>query len=187
METPMSILEFLGFGRTGERTDASESAETETVRKIVDRLDHLEPERARFVAAFAYILSRVAHADLEISAEETRAMERIVTERGQLPSELAVIVVQMAKTQNLLFGGTENYLVTREMNRIASRDQKVALLDCLFAVSAADESVTTIESNVMRQIAAELRLGHRDFITVRARYRDHLAVLKKPDASTDKS
>ena len=62
----MSILEFLGLRRTDERTDASESAETETVRKIVDRLDHLEPERARFVAAFAYILSRVAHADLEI-------------------------------------------------------------------------------------------------------------------------
>ena len=112
-------------------------------------------------------------------------MERIVTERGQLPAELAVIVVQMAKTQNLLFGGTENYLVTREMNRIASRDQKVALLDCLFAVSAADESVTTLEDNVIRQIAAELRLEHRDFIAVRARYRDRLAVLKKSDEASD--
>ena len=28
-------------------------------------------ERARFVAAFAYILGRVAHADQQISAEET--------------------------------------------------------------------------------------------------------------------
>lgn len=183
----MTILDFLGLRTTGGRSEASESAETETVRKIVDRLDHLEPERARFLAAFAYILSRVAHADLEISAEETRAMERIVTERGQLPSELAVIVVQMAKTQNLLFGGTENYLVTREMNRIASKDQKLALLDCLFAVSAADESITTIENNVMRQIATELRLEHRDFITVRARYRDRLAVLKKPGVPTDGS
>jgi uncharacterized tellurite resistance protein B-like protein len=183
----MSILEFLGLRQADGKTNAAESAETQTVRKIVDRLDHLEPERARFVAAFAYILSRVAHADLEISADETRAMERIVSERGQLPGELAVIVVQMAKTQNLLFGGTENYLVTREMNRIASRDQKVALLDCLFAVSAADHSVTTLEDNVIRQIATELRLEHRDFIAVRARYRDHLAVLKKSDAPADGS
>ena len=183
----MSILDFLGLRQADGKTNAAESAETETVRKIVDRLDHLEPERARFVAAFAYVLSRVAHADLEISAEETRAMERIVTERGRLPAELAVIVVQMAKTQNLLFGGTENYLVTREMNRIASRDQKVALLDCLFAVSAADESVTTLEDNVIRQIATELRLEHRDFIAVRARYRDQLAVLKKSEAPADGS
>lgn len=183
----MSILEFLGFRPAGGRTEATQSAETETVRKIVARLDDLEPARARFVAAFAYILSRVAHADLEISAEETRAMERIVAERGQLPTELAVIVVQMAKTQNLLFGGTENYLVTREMNRIASRDEKMALLDCLFAVSAADDSISTVEDNVMGQIATELHLEHRDFIAVRARYRDRLAVLKNSDTQTEGS
>ena len=91
-----------------------------------------------------------------------------------------MIVVQMAKSQNLLFGGTENYLVTRELNRIASREQKLALVDCLFAVSAADRSISTVEDNAIRQICAELRLEHRDFIDVRSRYREHLAVLKEP-------
>ena len=38
------------------------------------RLDDLPAERATLVGAFAYILSRVAHADMSISAEETRAM-----------------------------------------------------------------------------------------------------------------
>jgi uncharacterized tellurite resistance protein B-like protein len=183
----MSILEFLGLRRPGDPAGAAGSAETETVRRIVDRLDHLEPERARFVAAFAYILTRVAQADLEISGRETRAMERIVTEHGRLPEEQAVIVVQMAKTQSLLFGGTENYLVTREMKRIASRDEKLALLDCLFAVSAADRSVSTVEDGVIRQIATELGLEHRDFIAVRSRYRDRLAVLRKPDAPAGES
>lgn len=172
----MSILRFLGLAEN--ETPASAGAETETVRKIVDRLDRLEPDRARFVAAFAYILSRAARADLEISDEETAAMERIVSKLGGLPEEQAIIVVQMAKTQNLLFGGTENYLVTREFNRIASREEKLALLDCLFAVSAADETITTVESNVIRQIAEELLLDHADFIEVRSRFRDRLAVLK---------
>ena len=138
-------------------------------------------DRARFVASFAYILSRVARADLHVSDEETRAMERIVTEHGSLSEEQSVIVVQMAKSQNLLFGGTENYLVTRELNRIATKEQKLALLDCLFAVSSADESISTVEDNVVRQVAAELRIEHREFIEVRSRFRDHLAVLKKPD------
>lgn len=180
----MSILELFGFRRVDE-SGASVSAETATVRKIVEELDHLEPERARFVAAFAYILSRVACADLQIADEETRAMERIVTEHGLLPEEQAVIVVQMAKTQNLLFGGTENYLVTREMNRIATHEQKLALLDCLFAVSAADNAITSIESNVIRQIATELRLEHRDFIAVKSRFRESLAVLQEPDPPAD--
>jgi uncharacterized tellurite resistance protein B-like protein len=176
----MSIWKLLGLGNASEER-SSGSAETETVRKIVERLDVLEPERARFVAAFAYILSRVAHADLAIGEEETRAMERIVMEQGRLPEEQAIIVVQMAKTQNLLFGGTENYLVTREFNRLAGREEKMALLHCLFAVSAAEEGVSTVESNVIRQIADELKLDHADYIEVRSRFRDRLTVLKKPN------
>jgi uncharacterized tellurite resistance protein B-like protein len=173
----MSILKFLGFEPTEAR--GAGEAETESVRRIVAELDQLDPDRARYVAAFAFILSRVANADLRIGKRETSAMERIVTEQGGLPENQAVIVVQMAKTQSLLFGGTENYLVTREFNRIATREQKLALLDCLFAVSAADETITTVESNVIRQIADELMLDHREYADVRSRYRDHLSVLKE--------
>ncbi len=99
----------------------SGSGDTETVRRIVETLDRLPDAEARQLAAFSYILSRVARADLEISAEETRAMERIVHELGGLPEEQAILVVQMAKTQSLLFAGTENFLVTREFNRLASQ------------------------------------------------------------------
>jgi uncharacterized tellurite resistance protein B-like protein len=173
----MSILDFLGLKRERLQSSAP-TAETDAVRRIVAELEHLEPGRARFVAAFAYVLSRVARADLQVTERETRVMERIVAEHGGLPEEQAVIVVQMAKTQNLLFGGTENYLVTRELNRIADRDQKLALLDCLFAVTAADDSISTLESNVIRQVASELRLDHADFIETKRRYRDRLAVLR---------
>jgi uncharacterized tellurite resistance protein B-like protein len=180
----MSIFRILGMGESNEGAPAG-SPQTATVRKIVEQLDNLDPERARYIAAFAYILSRVAHADLEVSREETRAMERIVHEVGGLPEDQAIIVVQMAKSQNLLFGGTENFQVTKEFGRIAGKREKMALLECLFAVSAADDSITTVESNVIRQIADELRLEHADYITVRSRFRDHLAVLKKasPPAS----
>ena len=45
-------------------TEASTTAgETETVRRIVGRLEALPPERARLVASAAYILARAAHAD----------------------------------------------------------------------------------------------------------------------------
>jgi uncharacterized tellurite resistance protein B-like protein len=176
----MSIFKILGFGNEEPRGRSS-ADDTEAVRKIVEELNHLEPQRARFIAAFAYILSRVAHADMKISENETRAMEQIVVEHGELPENQAIIVVQMAKTHNVLFGGTENFLVTREFNNIASKAEKIALLDCLFAVSAADEAVSTVESNVIRQIADELQLDHRDYIEVRSRYRDDLSVLKDPN------
>ena len=177
----MSIWKFLGLDKAEpERREETPSAETETVRKIVEQLDRMEPERARHIAAFAYNLSRVAHADRHISAEETRAMERIVMEMGGLPEEQALLVVQMAKTQSRLFGGTENFLVTREFNKLATREQKLRLLECLFAVSASDQSISTAEDNEIRQISKELLLSHKDFIQARLAFREHLAVLKKP-------
>ncbi|MCU1334553.1 MAG: hypothetical protein JWO19_134 [Bryobacterales bacterium] len=170
----MSIRSFLGIPDTPAPT-----GDTETVRKVVEALDQLEPSRARFIAAFGYILGRVANADMQITPEEVRAMERIIMERGGLPEEQALIVVQTAKTRTQLFGGTENFLVTREFSRIASREEKLALLDCLFAVAAADGGISAIEDNEIRQIVDELGLGHPDFIGVRSRWKDQLSVFKQ--------
>ena len=170
----MSIRDFLGIPEKHSVT-----GETETVRKVIEALDQIEPDRARFIAAFGYILGRVANADLKISPEETRAMERIIMERGALPEEQALIVVQTAKTRTQLFGGTENFLVTREFSRIATREEKLALLDCLFAVAAAEGGISTTDDNEIRQIVNELGLGHPDFIAVRSRWKDQLSVFKK--------
>lgn len=173
----MSILEFFGFDR--KKAAAAGGAETETVREIAEALDRLEPERARFLAAFAYLLGRVAHADLDISPEESRAMVEIVREEGGLSEKQAALVVEIAKSRNLLFGATENFLVSREFERMADRGQKMGLLRCLFAVSAADESVSVAEDNEIRRVANELRLEHRDFIAARTAWRQHLAVLRR--------
>ena len=71
----MSILkQLLGLeGKSEKLEKGRESGDTDTVRRIVAELEAIEPKRARYLAAFAYILGRVAHADLDISAEETYA------------------------------------------------------------------------------------------------------------------
>ncbi len=175
----MSILDWLGFEKK-ENSSSPADKQTETVRKIVRELDRLEPERARYIASFAYLLSRVAHADLDISVEETQAMERIVQQEVDLPAAQVLIVVQMAKTQKLLFGGTENFLVTREFNTLASREQKLALIRCLFAVSAADDSISSIETSEISQIASELNLEAAEVNAIKAEFADTLAVLQRP-------
>lgn len=172
----MSILRFLGLA---EKEPALDTPETETVRKITDALDRMDPERARYIAAFAYVLARAARADLQISEVETRTMERIVAEHGGLPEEQAILVVQIAKTQNMLFGATEDFVVTREFNNIASREQKLAVLDCLFSVAAAEGLISIQEDNVIRQIASELKLDHPDYIALRSKHRDHLSILRR--------
>ena len=63
-----SIRAWLGLDSPAPQPDAA------PLRETLDALDHLEPERARFLAAFAYLLGRVAHADQHVSPEETAAM-----------------------------------------------------------------------------------------------------------------
>lgn len=172
----MSLWKLLGLGKAEKAKPAS--PDTEAVRKIAAQLEQLPAERARFIAMFAYILSRVAHSDLETSAEETHAMERLVAEHGGLPEEQAVLVVEMARSHNRIFGGTDNFLVTREFKRLATHDDKLHLLDCLYAVSSADQAISSVEDNEIRRIASELRVEHADWITVRSRYRRHLALLQ---------
>jgi uncharacterized tellurite resistance protein B-like protein len=173
----MSLLEKL-LGSPDRVAATAGESEVGTVRRIVGALEALPPERATFIAAFAYVLSRVANADREISEEETSVMERIVRELGHVPEDQAILVVQIAKSQNRLFGGTENFLVTREFRENSSKEQKRELLDCLFAVSAADDSISAAEEAQIRQIASEVGLSHRDYVQARLAYSDKRDVLK---------
>src|SRR5687768_4790032 len=108
----MVLRRFLGLaspdrsGKTGVSRPAP-AAETATVRRIVAELEALPPEERRYLAGFAYILSRAAHADLDMSPEERREMERIVMEVGGLPEAEAVLAVEIARSQNELYGGTD--------------------------------------------------------------------------------
>ena len=173
-----TILKLLGFDRAEAEGDQPVAS---SIRQIVDALEKLEPERARYIAAFSYLLSRVAHADLEITADETAAMERIVIEHAALPEEQAILAVQIAKTQARLFGGTENFIVAREFAEISDREQKLALIDCLFAVSAADGSISSDENNEVARIATQMKLPRADLNEIRSRYRNALGFLKPSD------
>lgn len=174
----MSFLDKL----RGKAKGPGGAGDTETVRRIVGELNRLEPERARHLAAFAYVLSRVANADLEISEAETRKIAEILQKLGGLPEEQALLVAEIANSQNRLFGGTENYLVTREFREIASEEERRQLLDCLFAVSAADDAITGEEEGQISQIASELGFTRREFVDARMAYSDKRTVLRRPNS-----
>ena len=167
-----SIRTWLGLG-------ASQEPEFAPLRETLDALDHLEPDRARFLAAFAYLLGRVAHADQDVSVEETHVMEGLVREQAALTQDQAMVVVQLAKTSNLLFGGSANFLVARQFADLATYDEKLALMRCLFAVSAVDEAISTAEEGEIHRIANELRIEPRHLTELRVAHTRHLPGLSR--------
>lgn len=167
-----SLRAWLGVG-------ADERREFAPLRETLEALDHLDAGRARYLAAFAYLLGRVAHADQQVSPEETGVMEALVREHGQLSQDQAMIVVQLAKTSNLLFGGTANFLVAREFAQVATYEQKLALMRCLFELSATDQAISTTEEGEIHRIANELRINHPDLIALRIAHKRHLPGLSR--------
>lgn len=171
----MSILEILGLKPHSSTRNAEDTA---AVRRIVSELDAMPAERARWIAGFAYILSRIAQADLTVSTVESDEMVRQVAEVGELPESQALLVVEIAKRQSSLFGGTENFLVTRQFRDEASREDRKRMLRCSLAVAAADDSITSVEEHEARRIASELGLEHAEFIEELKRYSAQREVLK---------
>lgn len=166
----MSLRRWLGLA---EEPGEAALGGLETIER---ELEGLEPDRARFIACFAYILGRVARADHHVTDQERAEMTRIIALHVDLPSAQAAIVAGIATAHGLKHGGTEDFLVTREFARIAGREQRLALLDCLYALSSVDRPIITLEDNEVRRIASELKLEHADFIRARTAYVQHLRV-----------
>ena len=161
--------------------DRAETTESTPLRELVDALEHLPEDRAQYLARFAYLLGRVAHADRIVSPEETRAMERLVAREGDLTPDQAMLVVSLARNSNLLFGGTADFLVVREFGDGASYEQKLALLRCLFAVSATDGRIGVAEEAEIHRIANQLRIHPADLTALRVAHRQYLPGLSGQD------
>ena len=169
----MSVLDWLGLGKRPS------GGESDAVHRIVQELDAMEPRAARHLALFAFLLSRVANVDQDVTPEEIEAMERVVEGYGGLSPEQAALVVAIAKAQHKLFGETWNFLAAREFRDLATEEQKRDLLHCLFAVSAADDSISIEEEETVRAISREILLTNDEYLAIRSAYRDKRAALRR--------
>ena len=148
------------------------------MRRLVAAMQELPPEQRRYLAGFAYVLSRAANADLTVTPEETRLIEQIVAEIGGVPEAQAVLVVEIAKNQSDLYGGTEDYLVTREFAAHATPEQRHSVVEACFAIAAADGAITSDETAELTQIASELDLSKDELNDIRRNHADQLAAIK---------
>ena len=183
----MAFRRFLGGGGDRPRDPgwtmtpapaAPAGRETETVRRIVGQLDAMPLERARFLAAFAYILTRAAAADLVISDAEMHVIEGLVAEHGGLTEAQAVLVAEMARHQSLLDAATEDYLVTRQFRDLSTPEERLALLRCCYLVGAADDTITVEESDTLQEIAKELDVERAAVNAIRHEFEPKLAAIQ---------
>ena len=168
----MSLLKRLGLSRADTPPTAGYLA---TIR---EHLDALHEKRAEFVAAFAGLLVRVAHADDEISDAERTVLHDLIAANVGLSDAESAAIAEIAIHQATGLAGIEYAYLTNAMNEHASEDDKKHLIDCLYAIATADSSVSIVEDDEIRQVSRALLLTHDQFIAIRTRYKEQLEVIQ---------
>ena len=159
------------FRTLGLTPDDETHHETETVRDIATALTATSPDRARLLAAFAYLLGRVAFADHDVSESERAIMEARLAAEADVSPDQAQHLVRLAVKATGSHGAAEDYQVAREFELLATREEKLNLLRALFTVSA-QHGITAVEDNEISRIASVLRLERSDVTTLRHEFRD---------------
>lgn len=170
----MSLFRFLGLSKA----DADAQREPESLRELTDRLSAMAPEDARFVAAFAYLLARVAGADLETAGDEREVIARRLETVAGLAPERAELLAESAIAAADTHAASDDHLVARAFREMASAEERLLLVRCLYAVAAADSNITTLEDNEVFEIATEIGVARGDVVALRSEWKEHLAVLK---------
>ncbi|MGH7287745.1 MAG: TerB family tellurite resistance protein [Myxococcota bacterium] len=69
--------------------------------------------------------------------------------------------------------------MTREFRRGSTPEQRGQLLACLYAVTAADGTISSAESREIANVAEELGFTRAEANALRSQYRDRLAEFQK--------
>lgn len=133
------------------------------VRRRLANVDLDIPEAdLRKLSLAGGLMARLAHVDRRMSQEESDAIAKALQEHWPLSPEATAIVTEVA--DETIAGNMDYYRLAREFFRITTEKERLQFVDTLFAVASADGLATTEETELIRSIAKNLKLTHRQFI-----------------------
>lgn len=170
----LRLLSALGLGADAD----APTTPRPFLRRLQDELARHGAERFEYLAAFAGQLARVAGVEDGISAEEAAAIAAQLRAAGKLNEVEAALIADLLRHERDGLAAIQPHELTRAINAGASAEEKPALLDCLYAVAAADHLVSDAEEREIRRVAEAILVPHRVLMEIRSRYRDRLEVLR---------
>jgi len=168
------LLRFLGIGED----HSGHPNQPESLLEIVARLEKLPAEEARFIAAFAYLLARVAGVDLRTENTERDTIASRLETFGEIDPVQSRLLAETAIHAAETYSASDDHLVARAFRDITSKPDRLKLIRCLYAVAAADTQITTREDNEIFDIAEVIGVGREDVIGMRSQYKELLGSMK---------
>jgi uncharacterized tellurite resistance protein B-like protein len=167
------LLTSLGLGSSGPKNE-----DDPFIRRLEEHLRDAGPERLEYLAGFAGQLARVAEADDGISPAEAKLIAAQLCEFARISDSEAKLIVDLLRKEFEVLRSVQSHVLNRAVNAHATDAEKKQVIDCLYAVAAADDLVSDIEEQEIRRIAGALLVSHGELMEIRARYRDRIEALQ---------
>jgi uncharacterized tellurite resistance protein B-like protein len=126
--------------------------------------DENDPEYVLRLAVAALLLE-MAHMDDEGWPEQRAAVETAVLKHFDLTEREATELLELAEEERT--ESTDYFQFTRLINNNYLPEQKVKLIELLWRVAYADESLNKYEEHMVRKIADLLHVPHSAFIAAK--------------------
>jgi len=170
----LSLLRFLGIGGN---SDGREN-EPASLIEISAQLDAIPEDEARFVAAFSYLLARIAGTDLRTDDAERDAMAHRLETFAGIDAGQATLLATTAIEAAATHRASDDHLVARAFKDMSGDSERIRLLRCLYAVAAADDNISAAEDNEIFEVARSIGVRRLDVVALRSEFKEHLGSLK---------
>ena len=133
---------------------------------------NIPDERLYFICLAGTLMAAVAHVDDYFEPLEKKALKRCLTDQFSLKGKELTLLFEVVEEQ--VRQGFDFYEVATELNRVASYNDRIHLMECLFEVSIADGKMAHEEAEEVRRITKALRIPHKTFIEHKVRALDQI-------------
>lgn len=128
--------------------------------------DLITPEMHR-LALLGGLMGVVAHADHDINERELAEIRRRLSERGNFDDTALDLLLTIIHEESVR--GLDRYRMINEYAGDSSLEERVELLDLLFAVASADGGLPHAELEELRAVSSALHLSHKQYINAKVR------------------
>jgi uncharacterized tellurite resistance protein B-like protein len=137
-----------------------------------------DAETVLVVTAIVGLLGAVAYADGVFSPDEQQRVREELSRIRGMTAQGVDTITRALMNHILEIATVQSPHYTRLLRELGDQELRLDVLEMLVALAAADQVITSAETNVMRQITTSLGLTQRDYNAAQAKYKDRLSVLQ---------
>ena len=119
--------------------------------------------------AIGALLLEMTHMDGEVWPEQRAAVEAAVLDQFDLEEDEAKELLGLAEAER--FESTDYFQFTSLINDVYMQDDKIRLIELLWKIAYANESLHKYEEHMVRRIADLLHVSHKAFIAAKFKAR----------------